>query len=455
MTTLIRASVVAGIVVLAGGLMAAEAGKTPLRYAVEANRGFALDLYRQLAKENADKNLFFSPYSMSVALAMTAEGARGQTALEMGRALNFPAAAKRSGPDAAWVPWDDTLIDAGLDDLNRRYNTQKDGALAVANALWGDKAYPFAKSYVETIDKFYGTGRVRSVDFFHDPDAAQRLINAWAEAQTRQKIKDLIPPGVLDRDTVLVLTNAIYFKGAWGEPFPADATKEADFYIGGGRKSRVKMMHHDALEAARYAAFNGDGTFFETPMDTGGARQGADAIRVAQNYPDEHGFVMLELPYQDEKFSLLVLLPEAVDGLASLEKMLTPASLQEWIGKLKQRPVNVFLPKVKLDADYDMKEPLMGLGMVRAFRTTAQFDGMSDKRNPRLFIGAVLHKAFLDIDERGTEAAAATAVVMPTAPATERPPSFVPTFRADRPFVLLIYDREDDNVLFLGRMLKP
>ncbi len=239
--------------------------------AVEANRGFAVDLYQQLAKENQGKNLFFSPYSMSVALAMTVEGARGETALQMGDVLHFPKQVRRTEKDADWIPWDNAVIDAGLAAFNKRYNAEKDCELRVANALWGEKTYPFAKSYLEAIEKSYGTGHVTPVDFLTNAEAARKLINTWVKKETKDRIKDLIPPQAVDRDTVLVLTNAIYFKGAWFEAFPGDATKEEDFFLEGGKKVRVPLMHHDALGSASYAAFNGDGTWFDTPTTLGGS----------------------------------------------------------------------------------------------------------------------------------------------------------------------------------------
>ena len=199
-----RAMVLAGIVLLAnteGGFAKEMPTKPPINYAVEANRDFGLDLYRQLAKENEGKNLFFSPYSMSVALAMTAEGPGVKRPSKMGKVLHFPKEARRIGADADWIPWNNTLIDAGLAGLNERYNAQKQCELRVANALWGEKTIPSPSRTSTRSTNSTAPAACGPVDFFHNAEAARELINAWAEKQTHERIKDLIPPGAVDRDT--------------------------------------------------------------------------------------------------------------------------------------------------------------------------------------------------------------------------------------------------------------
>jgi len=302
----------------ANHLPAAEAGKAPVNDAVKANGDFAVDLYRQLSKENQGKNLFFSPYSLSSALAMTAEGARGETAAQMGKVLCFPEAARHIGDDTQSVPWNTALIHSGMAALNERFSrkavprelrdkivalrkeleasnrkanelqapakakefaaqaakSQKVASelnmllaqvdqydLRVANALWGEKSYPFQPSYLDTVNKFYRTGGVFPVDFLHNAEGTRQQINAWIEGRTNRRIKDLIPKDGVDQWTRLVLTNAIYFKGEWSEPFEERATAEGDFTVAAGMKVRLSMMHKDYMGAARYAAFNADGTF--------------------------------------------------------------------------------------------------------------------------------------------------------------------------------------------------
>jgi serine protease inhibitor len=483
--------------------------------AVTANNNFAVDLYLQLAKGSQGKNVFFSPYSMSSALAMTAEGARGETAAQMGKVLCFPSVAHNAGDNVQ--PWNMAVIHAGLAALNERFNpkpvsqevrdkistmrndleeanrraaelqrgssfdegmdaaakAQKIAAelnallalvdlyeLHVANALWGEKTYPFAPSYLETIHKYYKTGGAFPVDFKHNADGERQSINAWVEGQTNKRITDLIPPGAIDAETRLVLTNAIYFKGEWKEPFEARATKDDDF-VAAGEKLRVPLMRKDYLRDARYAAFTADGTLFDTPQQV----PAGPAPDPATVYPGKGGFVLAELPYKGGDLAMVAMLPQDADGLAELEKKLTGENLQSWLGKLQARTVHVFLPKFKLETSYRMKDALSDLGMPRAFVNPnnpngAQFDGMSAGTDPedRLYIGAVLHKAFVEVNEKGTEAAAATAVLMPRAAAAFRPPKmvpFIPTFRADRPFLFAIRDVKTGTILFLGRLTNP
>jgi serine protease inhibitor len=473
--------VLAGVVTLAnaqgsvtgqpGHLLAAEPGKASVDYAVAADAGFAVDLYRQLCKENPGKNLFFSPYSMSSALAMAAEGARGETAAEMGRVLCFPDAARRAGDDAQLSPWNAALIHTGMAALNKRFNAPKPASkairgkidsqyeLLVANALWAEKTYPFQPSYLETIRKYYAQGGAFPADFRNQPEPTRLRINAWVEEQTRQRIKDLLPPGSVDPLTPLVLTNAIYFKGEWAEVFQKGQTQEDDFLLADGGKARVPMMRHDGLGSASYAAFNGDGTFFDTPREI-------ETGKSPELYPDGHGFTMLEIPYKGDDLSMVAIVPQAADGLTALESSLTSASIQSWVGKLQKRAVNVFLPKFKLKTAYTLNDTLKAMGMVRAFVNPAagpngaDFDGMCAIQNPaldqKLYIGLVVHKAFVAVDEKGTEAAAATAG--PMRPGAMRRPHmvpFTPTFRADKPFVFLIRDRHTGCILFLGRMVSP
>jgi serine protease inhibitor len=484
---------------------------------VKANSDFALALYGQLGEANKGKNLFFSPYSLSTALAMVLEGARGETAEEMGKVLGFPEALRRKGAEAARLPWDTLRMHAGLAalsaqvsagsktpppkvqahidslrkqlaaankqarDLRRVDRDRADAAartsqrlaaelnnllpqyeqyeLRVANALWGEKTYPFRKAYLDTLAKYYRTGGLFPADFHNNPEGARQKINAWVAGQTRDRIKDLVGPGAVSDLTRLVLTNAVYFKGTWVQEFQADETRPDNFLPAGGGKVRVPMMRRDYLHAGRYAAFNEDGSFFDTPAQLVVGEE--DKTKV---YPSAQGFQMLELPYKGDRVALLVLAPRSVAGLASLEKRLTSANLKTWVGKLGQRAVHVYLPKFKLETTYDLGTALQALGMVRAFKDPtkpggAEFGGMCASADPReqLAITKVLHKGFVEVTEKGTEAAAATAVLLePKSAAKERRTvPFTPTFRADRPFVFLIHDRQTGSVLFLGRLTNP
>jgi serine protease inhibitor len=528
MKRLTRVLVLAGAVTLttalgsvtgpADHLLAAETGKAPVDVAVAANSGFAFDLYARLSRANEGKNLFASPYSVSVALAMVAEGARGQTAAEMGKVLHFPEAARHVGDDAQLLPWNAALIHTGLAALHDRFNPRpapqgfrekiaalrkeleaanrradglmkagewdKGNAVAtraqalaaelnkllaqvdqyelrVANALWGEKTYPFRQEYLDTINRFYHTGGVFPVDFRNDYEGARKRINAWVEEKTNDRIKDLIPANLLDPEEAklvrLILTNAIYFKGEWAEVFDARQTRDEDFLTAAGGKVRVPMMRHDALKGTRYAAFAGDGSFFATPARVAAARADDKGL-----YPDDKGFVLLELPYKGDELAMLVIAPQAAGGLPALEKMLTAENLSKWVAKLQGREVHVHLPKFRLETKYDLGDALRALGMVRAWRDPraadgAQFDGMSASQDPaqKLYVTKVLHKAFVDVNEKGTEAAAATAVIMAAPLSAQLTVPFVPLFRADRPFVFLIRDRKTGSILFLGRVTNP
>ena len=520
-----RVFVLAGVVALSNSLgsvtgqtndlLAADTGKAPAKLAIQANSDFAFDLYRQLAKENAGKNMFFSPYSISSALAMTAEGARGQTALEMGKALQFPKAARRVGDDAQLIPWRTALIHTGMAELNDRLTGGKDKAalaairaeiselrkafeaakaraqqlrkerkwseyrkaqeaeqqaaaklnkasskvdqyeLRIANALWGEKTYPFLDAYINTVSKHYKTGGVFPADFKTNHPAERVRINKWIQEQTNNRIKDMIPPTGVDSLTRLVLANAIFFKGEWAVPFKETGTKPRAFTLAGGEKINTPTMSARNLAVARYGAFNADGSLFDTPkqIQRGKPRP--------QTYPGKDGFAMLEMPYKGDDLSMVLLAPNAADGLATIEKKLTPARSAAWIAKLRKRTTHVLLPKFKLEIEYKMNQTLKAMGMVRAFRApgltnAADFTGMCASKDPmkRLYISLVLHKAFVDVNEMGTEAAAATVVIM-RAGGVPRTMPFTPTFKADRPFLFLIRERQTGSILFMGRVMTP
>jgi serine protease inhibitor len=488
-------------------LSAAERDTADANYAVTANNDLAFDLYGQLARKKSDGSLFFSPYSISNALVMVAEGARKQTADEMGKVLRFPRETRRSGADAAERPWDLGMIHPGLAALNKQFEAANRPApkdvldrlvslrkdlkvaneaarrernqkaaeqahrianeinqlqakidryeLRVANALWGEKSYPFKQAYLDTIRKYYGASAI-PVDFRNDFEAARKRINAWVEERTRDRIKNLIPAGALDKYTTLVVANAIYFKGQWSTPFEAKETKPQAFTLADGTKVKTPTMYHAFGNAARYGAFNKDGTFFNTPRRVSRLKE-TEAV-----YPDANGFEMVELPYKGNEVSMVVIAPRSAGGLPALEKLLNGRTLQACLGKLQERGVYVFLPKFKMESSFNLNDALKELGMTRAFRDPrekngAQFDGMSDTSDAmeKLYISKVLHKAFVEVNEKGTEAAAATAVMLPKAEAAPATVPVTPTFRADKPFVFLIRDQKTGAVLFLGRVLNP
>jgi serpin B len=435
--------------------------RAPIDEAVAANSDFAVDLYRQLTNEekNLGKNVFFSPYSVFCALAMTAEGARGETAAQMGKTLHFPNSLRNTGDDVRSIPWNMTVIHAGMAALDERFNpkaAEQQYELRVANALWGEKTCSFEQSYLDTINKFYRSGGIFPMEFSKHPEAARQKINAWVEERTKKRIKDLIARGDIDESTRLVLTNAIYFKGDWLQFFPEKETKEDNFIVATGKTIRVRMMHGRCMDAVRYGAFRADGSFFETPAEVP-ARASFDS-----EYPGKGGFLIAELPYKGGDLSMVVIVPQDPNGLGQIEKNLCNSQLQTWVSKLQKRPVDVYMPKFKLEVRYELVASLAAMGMARAFveptePNGAQFDGICAAHDPylMLYITKVLHKVFIEVNEKGSEAAAATAVLQAISPSVPAIVPFTPTFRADRPFIFAIRDVKTGTILFLGRMMNP
>jgi serpin B len=395
---------------------AAASEKTNKKLIVTGNNKFALKLYAKLRSEEG--NLFFSPYSISTALAMAHAGARGQTEAQMAGVLHFPIIAKPGTELSSKLIPDRhqfaSVFGKIIKDLNNR--GKKGGyELRVANALWGQEGYEFLEEFLELIKTNYG-GRLNEVDFVRAAETARKTINTWVEKKTNDKIKNLIPKGVLDRMTRLVLTNAIYFKGNWAKQFKEDRTKDAPFTLADGEKVDVAMM-------------NQTGQF---------------------NYMETESFQALELPYVDGELSMIILLPKEFDGLDEFEKTLTTENLSEWMDELRDREVRVSVPKFKMTSQFGLASVLKSMGMTDAFSANADFSGMNGRRD--LFISAVIHKAYVDVNEEGTEAAAATAVTMKL---TAIGPDQIPVFRADHPFIFLIIDNQSGSILFIGRAMNP
>jgi len=384
----------------------AEDQKTETVMQVEKNSAFALDLYREL-KDARKGNIFFSPYSISTALAMTYGGARGNTARQMADVLHFPQDHQELHPAFA-----------RLEALLNAVQEKGDIRLHAANSLWPQEDYPFLKEYIALVKKYYGV-TVTPVDFVAAADKAAQQINQWVAEKTNNKIKDLIQPGLLDALTRLVLVNAIYFKGNWASQFDENRTKDDTFYLLTGGTVQAPLMAQK--KKFKYAEF--------------------ESLQV------------LELPYVGDSLSMLVLLPGEKNGLPGLEKSLTTDNLKRWTSGLSEIEVKVFLPRFKMTSLFSLERTLAAMGMPEAFdRTKANFSGMDGHRN-WLYIGAVVHKAFVEVNEEGTEAAAATAVVIRVTMA--RQPLRPVVFRADHPFVFLIRENTTGSILFLGRVLDP
>jgi serpin B len=379
----------------------------------KGNNAFGLDLYGHLREHPG--NLFFSPESISTAFAMAYAGARGQTAAEMQHVFHFDLPPDRLQPAMA----------ALLKKLNAPHSAYE---LRVADALWAEQQAHFLPAYVNAMETGYGADFHR-VDFVHAPEAVRGTINQWVAHETNNRIQNLIGPGVLTPRTSLVLTNAIYFKGTWLHPFDKSATREdGEFHLSGGQTVRAPLMSRSG----------------------GGYR-----------YYDGGAFQELELPYESgrqsgnpgDELAMVVLLPKQAGGLAALEQQFTADSAREWIAKLEPvQKVILTLPRFTMTQQFELSDTLRAMGMPQAFTRAADFSGMTGK--PDFSISAAIHKAFVDVNEQGTEAAAATSTIM-TAAAMRMPVTPPIVFRADHPFLFLIRDTGTGEILFLGRVEDP
>ena len=375
---------------------------TMLEKMIQNNGLFAVDLYSHL--KQSEGNLFFSPFSISTALAMTYAGARDKTASQMAAALHFNQESEQ--------------LHLSMGELISRLNAVQKASeveLSVANAIWAQKGYQFLDTFFNIIQQSYQAD-LNQVDFKIAADAARQSINHWVETQTHQKIKDLIPPGVLNALTRLVLVNAIYFKGYWDTQFKPEDTQEMAFWLSAETNITVPMMHQEHQ----------------------------------YGYWENEWLQMLEMPYKDKALSLIVLLPREKTGISMLEQKLTLENILRWQDQLRKQKVKLFFPKFKIEAQFNLGQTLSAMGMPDAFDPHgADFSAMIGKKE--LFISAVIHKAFVEVNEEGTEAAAATGVVVGVTSIAPPPP----IFKADHPFVFFIQDNASRSILFFGRVLDP
>lgn len=368
---------------------------------VQGNTEFAFDLYAKLKEKEG--NLFFSPYSISTALAMTYAGARGETEKQMADVLHF-------------ILKDDSLYSA-FSELQKHLNAVQekgDIELSIANSIWCQKGYTFLKEFLNIINDYY-QGRINFVNFITECEDARNRINKWVEQQTNDKIKELIKPGILNPLTRLVLVNAIYFKGKWEREFEKRFTNKMPFWLNSKDTVNCSMMRQQ-------------GKFL---------------------YRENDSLQILELPYLGNELSMIVLLPKKIDGLQKLEHNLNINNLKNWTD-FSSEDVIVYLPKFKMTSEFYLGKTLSLMGMTDAFSyKQADFSGIDGTRE--LFISEVIHKAFVDVNEEGTEAAAATAVVMLKAVSPKKPI----VFHADHPFIFLICDNHSGSILFFGRLAEP
>jgi serpin B len=399
-TRLIRLSVLTSLLISFGVGPVTSAQTNSV---VEGNTAFALDLYAHLGATPG--NLFFSPYSISTCLAMTYAGARGDTEVQMGRVLHF-------GQDNPSVHASFAQLQQQLTALGQQPGIE----FEIANALWTHKGEPFLPAFLKTATHDYQAD-IKQRDFATDADAVRREINAWVAQETRDKIQEILPPDSLNELTRLVLANAIYFKGAWNNPFATSSTSTQPFHLSLNRQVDARLMDQTGV------------------------------VRYAEN-PD---FQALELRYKGEA-SMTILLPRQIEGAGQLEKKLTPAFLDRMASQMTMREVSIKLPRFKMESSFKLNETLAKMGMPDAFaRDRANFSGINGMRRD-LYISDVFHKAWVEVAEEGTEAAAATAVHMMARGARPPPP---PEFRADHPFIFLIRDTPSGSLLFMGRMADP
>ncbi|HWY76556.1 MAG TPA: serpin family protein [Verrucomicrobiae bacterium] len=392
---------------------------------VEGNTAFAFDLYSRL--KGTRGNLFFSPFSISTCLAVAYAGARGETEAQMGRVLRFSK--------------DQARLHSSFGELCRQLDQMEKPAvmqirpgqggtrpsvlhvpgiqLSIANALWAQEGHPFLAAFLKiATDEYLAT--VNQANFRTQADAVTGEINRWVSGKTNYKIQNILPPGSVHSLTRLVLANAIYFKGAWAVPFEDHATSIQSFHLTTNSKADVPLMSQ------------------------------TDDFK----YAGSKDFQIIELPYIGGALSMVILLPRRIDGCGQLENQLTPALLSSSLAQMQRQKVEVYLPRFKLESSLDLAGTLAQMGMPDAFDLPpADFSGMDGTRD--LLISGIFHKAWGEINEAGTEAAAATAMVMALGCIDGPPPPPPPVFRADHPFIFLIRDIRSGSLLFVGRLADP
>ena len=385
-----------------------QATPQDLEALVRGNNAFAIDLYRALS--NAEGNLFYSPFSISQALAMTIAGARGETERQMVDTLHHQLPQSRLHP--SFNALDLELAPRGIDS---RDEEDRHFQLNIANAIWGQHGYEFLPDFLDTLAENYGAG-LRPLDFAGDPEESRLMINDWVLEETGEKIKDLLPPGTIDGSTRLALTNAIYFNASWSWPFSKKDTRNRPFHLSGGGRVDVPMMSETSKNFYGYARGN--------------------------------GYQAVDVPYSRGEMSMTVLLPDE-GTFGEFEDSLNADALDRILDDIEIDYVTLTMPLFKFESEFSLGETLAGMGMPDAFGARADFSGMTGSRG--LWVSAVLHKAFVSVDEEGTEAAAATAVLVPMSGPTKEP---IPV-TVNRPFIFLIRDRDTGAVLFLGRVMNP
>lgn len=389
------------VAIFSGKSYTVRASNLPDSATVKNNNRFALELFGKLAY--GKENVFFSPFSISTAMAMTYAGAKNNTKKEIGKVMHF---------------------DSVQNNLNKRFstllkyinslNTENKLSLYTANSIWSQSGYFFNKTYIGNIKKYFFAA-IQTLDFKKDPESCRKIINKWVEEKTKNKITELLKPNILNDLTRLVLVNAIYFYGSWDKKFDETQTKKMEFYI-----EKDKVVKADFM-------FAND----------------------KYNYLENEKFQIIELPYAGKTTSMMIMLPKNSDNINSLINLFKGDNYCKISGKLGLQKVKVFLPKFNITSEYELNETLKKMGIIEAFSPNADFSGMTGKKD--LMIDKVIHKAIIEVNEKGTEAAAATAVVIreKSAPAKDI------VFKADHPFFFLIKENKTGQILFAGKVYKP
>jgi serpin B len=373
---------------------------------VSGNSTFAFNLYQQLTQGNSG-NIFYSPYSISTALAMTYAGANGDTATHMAKALDFTL------PQAQLHPaFDDLALQLASRGQGASGTNGKSFALNIANALWCEKTYNFLPDFLNTLGQNYGAG-VNLLDFVNSPEPSRVTINNWVSNETNNKINNLIPAGAIAPQTRLVLTNAIYFDAAWQNPFSADKTQNGTFNLLDGSTVSVPMMNNEA----------------------------------SYGYTQGTGYQAVELPYSGGQVAMDIIMPDA-GNFTTFESGMTAGSVSAIISNLQTKSINLTMPKFNFDSSFSLNSALSALGTPIAFSNQADFSGMTGNKD--LTIADVVHKAYVAVDEQGTEAAAATGVVMSAMAVMNQN-----NVTIDQPFIFMIRDIQTGAILFVGRVLNP
>lgn len=368
---------------------------------VDSLNDFSINFYQQIII-NENDNIFFSPYSIFVALSMAYEGARGNTAIEMQNVLN--------------ILQNDSANLGSFGKIYNLLNQNQDGyMISTANAFWANQDYRFLPEYLSLLDNFY-MAETNELNFAKNVEAAE-TINNWIEKQTQDKIKDMITPDMLSELTKLVLTNAIYFKGLWANPFNPDNTYQTDFVLASGDTVNVNMMKS-----------NNNNSIF--------------------NYTETDDLQILELQYSGNNLSMIIVLPKE-NNISAAELAINASNLISWRNDFYEQEINVEIPKFKFEKKYKLNELLQEMGIIDAFSPgSADFSGMDGTNN--LFISKALHQSYIDVNEEGTEAAAATTIIVELTSIPEQK-----EFKADHPFVFLIQHKVTGALLFMGKVMNP